>query len=130
MEQSINQGDIVLVPFPFTDLSAQKKRPAVVISPNWFNNNYEDVILSAMTSLIPENTIEEEKIIVHISFNDISMGSIPEISIIKLTKIFTCSKDLIIKNVATICNVKISEALNKLIDFFSEKERDQKQVGI
>ena len=44
------QGDVVLVSFPFTDLSSSKKRPGVVISPNAFNARKQDVILAAVTS--------------------------------------------------------------------------------
>ena len=40
---------IVLVPFPFTDLSAAKKRPALIISPNNYNE-YQDVIIAFVTS--------------------------------------------------------------------------------
>ena len=35
---SLQRGDIVLVPFPFTDLSRQKARPALVVSPQNFNS--------------------------------------------------------------------------------------------
>ncbi len=43
-------GDIVLVPFPFTDQSAIKKRPAVIISSDEYNRNRPDIILMAVTS--------------------------------------------------------------------------------
>ena len=39
-----NQGDIVLVPFPLTDLSSSKVRPAIVVSGVDVNNT-DDVIL-------------------------------------------------------------------------------------
>jgi len=42
-------GDVVLVPFPFTDQTATKKRPAVVISSDGYNKARPDVILIAVT---------------------------------------------------------------------------------
>lgn len=43
-------GDIVLVPFPFTDQTSVKQRPAVVISSAGYNAAKPDVILMAITS--------------------------------------------------------------------------------
>jgi len=43
-------GDVVLVPFPFTDLTASKKRPAVVVSSATYNRKYPDLIIMAVTS--------------------------------------------------------------------------------
>lgn len=49
-------GDIVLVPFPFTDQSAAKKRPAVVVSSAPYNAERPDVIVMAVTSQVrPDN---------------------------------------------------------------------------
>lgn len=45
-----NQGDIVLIPIPFTDLTAQKRRPVIVISNDGYNQSAPDVIVVAMTS--------------------------------------------------------------------------------
>jgi mRNA interferase MazF len=47
-----NFGDIVLLPFPFTDQTTTKKRPAVIISSSEYNNNRPDVIAMAVTSRI------------------------------------------------------------------------------
>jgi mRNA interferase MazF len=43
-------GDAVLVPFPFTDQSTTKQRPAVVVSSAAYNRIRRDVILMAITS--------------------------------------------------------------------------------
>jgi mRNA interferase MazF len=47
---SYDFGDIVLVPFPFTDQSGSKKRPAVVVSSAGYNAARLDLILMAVTS--------------------------------------------------------------------------------
>ncbi len=53
-------GDVVLVPFPFTDQSATKKRPAVVISSPAYNAARPDLIIMAVTSqLKPTNSFGE-----------------------------------------------------------------------
>ena len=43
-------GDVVLVPFPFTDQSASKRRPAIVVSGAAYNQRRPDVIVLAITS--------------------------------------------------------------------------------
>ena len=43
-------GDIVLVPFPFTDQSAAKQRPGVIVSSPAYNRVRRDLILMAVTS--------------------------------------------------------------------------------
>jgi len=43
-------GDVVLIRFPFTDLSSSKKRPAVVVSPGEYQKSYGDLVLIPVTS--------------------------------------------------------------------------------
>jgi mRNA interferase MazF len=47
-----NFGDVVLVPFPFTDQTTSKKRPAIVVSLTEYNRRLPDLILMAVTSQI------------------------------------------------------------------------------
>lgn len=51
-----NFGDIVLVPFPFTDLLNYKKPPAVIISSDSYNAQYPDLIIMAITSQVKTST--------------------------------------------------------------------------
>ena len=46
-------GDVVLVPFPFSDQRGRKRRPAVVVSSDAYNANRADVIIMAVTSRLP-----------------------------------------------------------------------------
>ncbi|MCP4005468.1 MAG: type II toxin-antitoxin system PemK/MazF family toxin [bacterium] len=45
-------GDVVLVPFPFTDQSASKRRPAVVVSSEAYHNERPDLVILAITSQV------------------------------------------------------------------------------
>ncbi len=45
-------GDIVLVPFPFTDQTGGKQRPAVIVSSSYYNLSRPDLVLMAVTSRI------------------------------------------------------------------------------
>lgn len=41
--------DVILVPFPFTDLSSAKRRPALIVSPDAYNAE-KDVVIAYVTS--------------------------------------------------------------------------------
>jgi mRNA interferase MazF len=45
-------GDVVLVSFPFTNQTALKKRPAVVVSNKSYNASRRDVVIMAITSQV------------------------------------------------------------------------------
>lgn len=58
--QPLHFGDIVLVPFPFTNQAASKQRPGVVVSSRTYNRERPDLILMAVTSqLQPTPTFGE-----------------------------------------------------------------------
>lgn len=45
-------GDVVLVPFPFTDQSTIKKRPAIVVSSERYHRERRDLVVMAVTSQV------------------------------------------------------------------------------
>ncbi|MDP2006323.1 MAG: type II toxin-antitoxin system PemK/MazF family toxin [Rubrivivax sp.] len=45
-------GELVLVPFPFTDQSGSKRRPAVVVSSRSYNTERRDIVIMAVTSRV------------------------------------------------------------------------------
>jgi mRNA interferase MazF len=45
-------GDVILVPFLFTDQSGTKRRPAVVVSSTGYNARRRDMVIMAITSQV------------------------------------------------------------------------------
>lgn len=50
------RGDIVLVPFPFAELTAAKARPAVVVSGDWYARTERKIVVAAITSNVQART--------------------------------------------------------------------------
>ncbi|MBX7066926.1 MAG: type II toxin-antitoxin system PemK/MazF family toxin [Parachlamydiales bacterium] len=83
--------DVVKVPFPFTDIHAEKVRPAVVISTaKYFNAKTGSSILAMITSLKPDRYLWPSDI----QIADLKTAGLPAPSIIRF-KIFTLDHRLI-----------------------------------
>jgi mRNA interferase MazF len=109
------QGDIVLVSFPFTDLASAKRRPAVVISPDAFHRIHEDLILAAVTSQVSP-MIDS----VLIGRADVTAGSLPKDSMVRLGKIFTLHSTLVIKRICQLTPEKKLHLVAQLRAFFTQ----------
>lgn len=103
------QGEIVIIPFPFTDLSSIKQRPVLILSKENYNNKTEDIIICGITS--NPKAIEFSVIIDN---NNLKEGQIPIKSKVKVDKIFTLNQQLVIKKVATLDKETLNQVLTKL----------------
>lgn len=111
---SPTRGTVVLVPFPFTDLKAAKRRPALVVSPEGYHP--EDVVLCAITSRLPGRPSSHE---VSLAANDMENERLPRSSVVLIGKLFTTHHDLILGEVGRVREHKLAEVLTKLRNFFS-----------
>jgi mRNA interferase MazF len=82
-------GDIILVPFPYAELTTTKVRPAVVIGLT--NDKYEDIIVSAISSVVPSKPKETEIVLTPNRTNNLRAQSV-----IKVDRIVTLKKENII----------------------------------
>jgi len=109
----MKQRDVILVPFPFSDQSGQKVRPALILSNDKFNQISDDLIVCAITTVL-----KQEKYTVLLKPNDIETGTLYEQSAIKVETILKIQKSLVIKTIATIkapTFSKVTALLSELI---------------
>jgi len=100
------KGKIVLIPFPFTDLSATKLRPALVL-----HEGDRDVIVAFISSKItPE--ISSTDVIITQNHQEFPLTGLKVDSVIKLDKVATLSKNLIIGEIGEI-GPKLKDEVNK-----------------
>lgn len=97
-----------MVPFPFTDLSAVKTRPALILSKTYQS---DDLILSAITSQYHKDGVEVQN-------DHLTHGELPCISYIRYGKVVTLNKSIVKKVVAKLNRTKLQEVLEKFKDQF------------
>lgn len=100
------KGDVVVVPFPFSDLTNAKRRPALVLAALTKN----DLILCLITSQAANDTYTTL-----IETNDFETGSPNKTSYAKSNRVFTVNEQLIAYQAGKLAVEKTDEVMNKLI---------------
>ena len=118
------RGTVVLVPFPFTDLSGRKRRPALVVSPGGFGD--EDVILCAITSRVPATPSAWE---VMIEAQDMADEALPKRSVVKVAKLFTMHRRLVAGRYGALKEQKLRTVLERLGELFASLDADAGASG-
>jgi mRNA interferase MazF len=98
-------GDLVAIPFPYTDLKAQKRRPVVMLSMADTHGNF---IAVAVTS------VPTHELAVAVTNGDLSEGELPKPSWVRCNKLFTLSVGFVVKRYGTLEPEKLKEILAAL----------------
>lgn len=109
----LEQGEIVLVPVPFTDLSSQKRRPVVVVSNDDYNRRSPDVIVVAMTS-----NPSVAPFSFRITSADLASGALNRPGTIRVDKIYALAQSIVVKRFAKTSPAvlaRIRELLQELV---------------
>jgi mRNA interferase MazF len=103
------KGDIVVLPFPFSDLSNSKRRPALVLA----DLQGDDIILCQITS---KNT--KDSYAIALDNSDLVSGSLSVASNIRPNRLFTADKKIIAYALGRISQNKyqgVVKVINELI---------------
>ena len=89
----MTRGEIVLVPFPFTDLTAMKQRPAVVVSRSGASGR--DVILAFVTSDLRYRRAPAA-LLIDSSHPEFTRTGLKTPSVVRLDKLVTLEQSLVL----------------------------------
>lgn len=103
------KGDIVVVPFPFSDLSNSKRRPAFVVK-----DFGEDVLLAQITS-----KSYRDDYAIQVTLDNFNEGSLNVVSYVRPEKLFTCSRNLISYKAASLKAEKSNQIIKRITELIS-----------
>jgi len=101
------KGDVVVVPFPFSDLSQAKRRPALVISVL----EGDDLILSQITSQFVRDNYA-----ISIQGKNFEEGSLKQESNVRPNRLFTADSHIILYRIGSLKKDKLNEIIEKIIE--------------
>jgi mRNA interferase MazF len=114
------QGDILLIPVPFTDLSSHKRRPVIVISNDQYNRKTSDIIVVAMTSS-PQVT----EYSLSITSSDLVEGALNRPGKIRVDKIYTLSQSIIAKTFGQVDDKTLGQIRRRLVNLVASAARSR-----
>ncbi|MBI3957937.1 MAG: type II toxin-antitoxin system PemK/MazF family toxin [Chloroflexi bacterium] len=105
------RGAIVLVPFPFTDLTQQKPRPAVVVSSERFNRQSDDAILVALSSNT-KRPLADTDFVIWADDEDFAGTGLRLSSVVRCGKLVTMHQSLILTKLGTMNDQRMTNILS------------------
>ncbi|WP_414622367.1 type II toxin-antitoxin system PemK/MazF family toxin [Calothrix sp. CCY 0018] len=106
------KADVVIVPFPFSDLTQAKRRPAVVVA----NIKENDLILCQITS----QAVSDEYAI-QIESSDFNTGGLNKTSNIRPNRLFTADESIILYKAGQLKPEKLEEVILKIIEILQQQ---------
>jgi mRNA interferase MazF len=108
------RGDLLLVPFPFSDLSATKRRPVLVLTAP---DSYGDFIALPVTSR-PQSEHG-----LQIAPGDLVSGALPAPSWIRTNRIVTLNVSLVVKSVGRVEEPVVAAAVQRFCALITFPDR-------
>lgn len=105
--ETLTKGDVVIFPFPYTDLTSRRMRPCLVLS----NEMGQDVLLCQITS----KNVQPDGFCVELGKNETKNGSLELDSLIRSNMLFTASKSQIARKICSLKSEKYGEVVNAII---------------
>ena len=105
------KGDVVVIPFPFSDLSQSKRRPALVVAPL----EGDDVILCQLTS----RTVKDSYAI-SVDDADFASGNLKQAGNIRPNRLFTADTHIILYRVGSLKKEKLAEVIKRLVGIIED----------
>ena len=112
----LEQGDIVLLPIPFTDLSSNKRRPVIVVSSDFYHRATGDMVVVAMTSNPARVDYGFQ-----IDSPDLILGNLNHPGTVRADKIYALSQSLIVKTFGRV-NAKVLDRIRGLLQELTSKK--------
>jgi len=100
------KGEVVVIPFPLSDLSGSKRRPALVLA----DLPGDDLILCQITS---QNS-PKDPFAIPLESSDFKNGSLPVASNIRPNRIFTADKNLIVRSAGVVADALYQAVFNTI----------------
>jgi len=95
----LKRGDVVLVPFPFTDLAAEKLRPAVIVSPD---PQELDVVIAFISSIVPSRETAETDFLLTPDDPDFAKTGLKKSSVFKMKKLLTIDRTKLVRRLGRV----------------------------
>lgn len=105
------KGDVVVIPFPYSDLTNAKRRPALVLA----QSSYNDLILCQITSREGKDAFA-----IGLSEDDFTEGKVFKTSNIRPNKLFTADSGIVLYKIGSLKAQRLNEVIDMIVDILKK----------